>query len=190
MLRIREAGPDDEAFVVGLVPRFVEHGAADGHTVAEVIDGTVRGLIEALGASRDADAFWIAQDEGGTPVGFVYAVIQRDFFTGEPNLHVSEIAVDRSGAGIGTDLMEAVERLSRPHAQRHRAERVGPALLPPARLRAWPQPPRQAVGLRPLGRPSQILRPTTRDQYRSARRRRWSASRLISCRGGYLRRPG
>ena len=31
MLRLREAGPADEAFVAGLVPRFVEHGAADGH---------------------------------------------------------------------------------------------------------------------------------------------------------------
>lgn len=118
MLRLREAGPGDEAFVVGLVPRFVEHGAADGHTPAEVIAGTARVLGEALRAPRDGDVFWIAEDDGGARVGFVYAVTESDFFTREPYLHVSEIAVARSGAGAGAHLMEAVERRARERGYR------------------------------------------------------------------------
>jgi GNAT superfamily N-acetyltransferase len=113
VLHLRDAGPEDEAFVVGLVPRFVEHGVAGGHTAAEVIAGTGRVLSEALRAPRDGDVFWIADDDAGRPAGFVYAVIASDFFSGEPCLHVSEIAVARSGGGVGAAMMDAVERRAR-----------------------------------------------------------------------------
>jgi GNAT superfamily N-acetyltransferase len=113
MTRVREARPDDEAFVAELVPRFVEHGAADGHTREEVIDGTRRVLSEALHAPAPGDVFLIAEDEHGARSGFVYAVAERDFFTGEPYLHVSEIATVRSGAGAGAALMEAAETRAR-----------------------------------------------------------------------------
>ena len=110
MTRVREARPGDEAFVAGLVPRFVEHGAADGHTPEEVIEGTRRVLSEALRAAGTAgDVFLIAEDEHGARTGFVYAVAERDFFTAEPYLHVSEIATVRSGDGVGAALMEAAE---------------------------------------------------------------------------------
>ncbi len=118
MLRLRPAGPADEAFVVGLVPRFVEHGAADGHTPAEVIAGTTRVLTEALRARGEHDVFLIAEDERGERAGFVYAVTERDFFTREPYLHVSEIAAARSGAGAGRALMAAAESWAREHGYR------------------------------------------------------------------------
>ncbi|MEA2720655.1 MAG: hypothetical protein QOJ39_2519 [Candidatus Eremiobacteraeota bacterium] len=117
-MTIREAGPDDEAFIVGLVPRFVEHGAADGHPPDEVIEGTARVLREALRAPQRGELVLIAQDDGGEPAGFVYAVTERDFFTGEEYAHVSEIAVARSGAGVGAELMDAVERWSRERGHR------------------------------------------------------------------------
>ena len=118
MLRLRDAGPEDEAFVVGLVPRFIEHGVAGGHTAEEVIGGTARVLAEALRAPREGDVFWIAVDDAGAPTGFVYAVTERDFFTGEPYFHISEIAVARSGAGTGAALMDAVERRARERGYR------------------------------------------------------------------------
>ncbi len=110
MTRVREARPDDEAFVAGLVPRFVEHGAADGHAPATVIEGTVRVLREALRSPEPDDVVLIAEDERGEPLGFAYAVTERDFFTRERYAHVSEIAVARSGEGAGAILMDAVER--------------------------------------------------------------------------------
>ena len=109
MTRLREAHAGDEAFVCGLAPRFVEHGAADAHTPAEVIDGTRRVLREALRARPERDLFLIAEDDGAEPVGFVYAVTEPDFFTGEPYLHISEIATARSGGGVGAALMAGAE---------------------------------------------------------------------------------
>jgi GNAT superfamily N-acetyltransferase len=106
---VRPARPDDEPFVVELVPRFVEHGAADGHTPDEVIAGTARVLGAALRAPRAGELFLIAEDAPGERAGFAYAVTERDFFTSEPYVHVSEIAVARSGRQIGAALMEAVE---------------------------------------------------------------------------------
>jgi ribosomal protein S18 acetylase RimI-like enzyme len=113
LIRLRDARADDVAFVVGLVPRFVEHGAADGHSREEVIAGTSRVLREAIAAPQPGDIFLIGEDDGGERVGFVYAVTERDFFTGESYAHVSEIAVVRSGAGVGPQLMDAIERWAR-----------------------------------------------------------------------------
>jgi GNAT superfamily N-acetyltransferase len=117
-MTLREAHAGDEEFVVGLVPRFVEHGAADGHAPETVIDGTSRVLRGALRDPRRGEVVLIAEDELGEPAGFVYAVTQRDFFTGEEYAHVSEIAVVRSGAGVGAELMDAVERWSRERGYR------------------------------------------------------------------------
>lgn len=113
MITLRDARTDDEAFVAGLVPRFVEHGAADGHTTAEVIDGTRRVLREALRDVPPGALFLIAEDDAGERAGFVYAVTESDFFTAEPYLHISELATARSGAGVGAALMAAVEARAR-----------------------------------------------------------------------------
>lgn len=112
-MRLRSATPGDDAFVAGLVPRFVEHGVAGGHTRDEVIAGTRRVLSEALRAARPDELFLIGETAEGERTGFVYAVTERDFFTGEPYVHVSEIAVVRSGEGVGTALMAAVESWAR-----------------------------------------------------------------------------
>ncbi|MBV8749006.1 MAG: GNAT family N-acetyltransferase [Candidatus Eremiobacteraeota bacterium] len=108
-LTLRAATNADEAFIHALVPRFVEHGAADGHTDDEVIDGTRRVLSDALHAQRADETILIAEDERGEPAGFIYAVTHRDFFTDEPYAHISEVAVARSGAGVGAALIEAAE---------------------------------------------------------------------------------
>ena len=108
-MSVREAREDDEDFIVGLVPRFVEHGAADGHTPQTVIEGTARVLREALHARKPGALMLVALDPAGERTGFLYAVTEHDFFTTEPYLHVSEIAVARSGAGAGGRLMEAAE---------------------------------------------------------------------------------
>ncbi|GAC1579996.1 MAG: hypothetical protein NVS3B7_14350 [Candidatus Elarobacter sp.] len=110
---VREAREADEAFVVGLVPRFTEHGLAGGHTRDEVIEGTSRVLREALRDATSDDVVLVAEDDAGERIGFAYAVTHRDFFTGERYAHVSEIAVARSGAGVGGELMDAIEGWAR-----------------------------------------------------------------------------
>jgi GNAT superfamily N-acetyltransferase len=115
---VRPARDDDERFIVSLVPRFTEHGIAGGHTRDEVISGTARVLREALRARRPGEVFLVADDDAGERAGFVYAVADRDFFTGEDYLHVSEIAALRSGDGAGAALMEAVEAHARARGYR------------------------------------------------------------------------
>lgn len=115
---IRPARPDDADFVASLVPRFVEHGVPGGHSSEDVIAGTERVLRSALDHAADDEFFAIAQDVAGERAGFAYAVTHRDFFTGEPYAHVSEIATVASGAGVGTALMEAVESWARERGYR------------------------------------------------------------------------
>ena len=112
-MKVRDARAGDEAFVVKLVPRFVEHGAADGHTPQTVVEGTSRVLRAALRERGPGELFLIAEDERGERTGFVYAVTARDFFTEEEYAHVSEIAVVHSGGGTGAALMDAVDRWAR-----------------------------------------------------------------------------
>ncbi len=117
-MKVRDARAGDEAFVVELVPRFVEHGAADGHAPQTVTEGTSRVLRAALRERRPGELFLIAEDERGERTGFVYAVTVRDFFTDEEYAHVSEIAVVRSGGGTGAALMDAVDRWARERGYR------------------------------------------------------------------------
>ena len=118
MIRLREATVSDGDFIVSLVPRFVEHGAADGHSPETVIEGTARVLRGALRSPREGDVFLIAEDEHGNRAGFAYAVTLRDFFTNERYAHVSEIAVAQSGGGVGAELMDALEAWSRARGYR------------------------------------------------------------------------
>ncbi len=117
-MRVREARADDAAFVAGLVPRFVEHGAADGHTPEEVVAGTRRVLHDALDTPQPGDVFLIAENDAGERTGFIYAVTESDFFTEEPYLHVSEIATVHSGDGVGALLMDAAETRARERGYR------------------------------------------------------------------------
>lgn len=117
-MTVREARDDDEEFILGLVPRFVENGIAGGHTLDEVIEGTSRVLRDSLHAHRPGEAFFVAEDDAGERLGFAYVVCERDFFTDEEYAHVSEIAVARSDEGAGGALMDAADRWSRERGHR------------------------------------------------------------------------
>jgi GNAT superfamily N-acetyltransferase len=116
-MTVREARAGDVPFVVGLVPRFVEHGAADGHTADDVIEGTARVLREAIERPQPDDLVLVAE-ENGERAGFLYAVTASDFFTCERYLHVSEVVVVRSSTGVGARLMEAAETWARERGYR------------------------------------------------------------------------
>jgi len=113
VMRLRDGTPTDGDFVAALASRFVEHAVAGGHTREEVIVGTARALRRALASPREDVLFLIAEDERGERCGFVYARMERDYFTDEPTVHVEEVAATRSGEAIGSALMDAAEAWAR-----------------------------------------------------------------------------
>jgi ribosomal protein S18 acetylase RimI-like enzyme len=109
---VRPARPDDRAVILALAARFAETrpGWRGEH---EVTSGTVRVLAAALDEPKDDETFLAAVDEHDRTVGFIYLVIHHDFFTNEPYVHISELAAERDGAGIGRALMESGEAWTR-----------------------------------------------------------------------------
>ncbi len=126
VIHVRPAQPSDEAFVADLAVRFGTT-RAPWRGYAEVVDGTRRQLTAAFDNWREGDAIFIAFDERGVRVGFVYIVTHDDFFTGERHAHISEIATIVDGNGAGSVLMEAAEAWARERGSRYLSLNVNDA---------------------------------------------------------------
>jgi ribosomal protein S18 acetylase RimI-like enzyme len=109
VVTVRAARPEDEAFVVSLSGRFAETRPA-WRGEREVTEGTAVQLRRAFAEPTEGAAILIAEDAAGGAVGFAYAVLHDDFFTGELHGHLSEVAVAREGTGAGAALVRAVEQ--------------------------------------------------------------------------------
>jgi len=113
-LHIREARADDMEFVA-LVPRFVAFELPPWRDRAETADG-VRRDIERHFAERPEDScLFVAETMLGVRAGFLHLQATRDFFTGAPNGHISDIVVapDLDGHGIGGRLLAFAESWAR-----------------------------------------------------------------------------
>jgi ribosomal protein S18 acetylase RimI-like enzyme len=109
---IRAAEERDRAMILRLAARFAERKPID-RTDEEVTRGTTRVLGAALGTPRDDEAFFVATDGDDRAIGFIYLITHHDFFTDEPYVHISEVAVERDGGGVGRALIEAGEAWAR-----------------------------------------------------------------------------
>lgn len=109
MVQIRNATPDDRAFILGLTPRFAEFELPPWRSRATIVGGTAEQLRRALESADDRSAVLLAVAPDGAPLGFAWTVLVPDFYTGEPVGKISEIAVLRSGQGVGRALMAACE---------------------------------------------------------------------------------
>jgi ribosomal protein S18 acetylase RimI-like enzyme len=109
---IRPARPEDRAAILALAARFAETRPG-WRGESEVTSGTVRVLGAALDEPKDDETFLVAADAHDRAVGFIYLVTHHDFFTDEPYVHISELAAERDGAGIGRALMAAGEAWTR-----------------------------------------------------------------------------
>ena len=125
-ISVRAAVPSDRAFVLDLAERFGPTRAA-WRGYAEVVDGTRAVLAAALDARREGEAVLIAVRGADEAVGCVYLITQRDFFTGEPHGHISEIATSADGGGAGRSLMDAAESWSRERGFRYLSLNVNDA---------------------------------------------------------------
>ncbi|MFY9551295.1 MAG: GNAT family N-acetyltransferase [Thermoanaerobaculia bacterium] len=112
---VRNARPDDRAFVMEAAGRLGEFGAPPGRTASEIVGGETRTLSRFFAAPSETEALLVAEGAGGERLGFVFLEGAKDYFTGEPHGHVGILAVSREaeGTGAGRALLEAAESWSR-----------------------------------------------------------------------------
>lgn len=116
--RVRPATPEDRAFILGLVPRFVEFGVPQWHDPRDIISAIERALDNPIGPPAGDPALMVAEGGAGERLGFIRMETRPDHFTGEKRGYVSEIAVAENGEGVGRILMEAGEAWARDRGYR------------------------------------------------------------------------
>lgn len=107
-IKIRDADAGDDAFVLSLVERFVGFELPAWRRRNDCANGIRRDLGRALEESPPGEALFVAEDADGERVGFVRLQKTRDFFSGRPNCHISDLVVahGRDGRGIGRALLD------------------------------------------------------------------------------------
>lgn len=114
LIRLAE---DDDDFILGLVPRFVDFTLPPWRRRHECIEGIRNELLRHLEEQPPNSFLFVAEDGDGEPVGFVHLQKTQDFFTGRSNCHISDLAVARQqeGRGVGRALLEHAEAWAREH---------------------------------------------------------------------------
>jgi ribosomal protein S18 acetylase RimI-like enzyme len=107
-IRIRPADAGDDAFILSLVERFVGFDLPKWRKKSECAAGIRRDIKQALENLPPGEAVFIAEDARGERVGFMRLQKTRDFFSGKPNCHISDLAVahGHDGQGIGGALLD------------------------------------------------------------------------------------
>lgn len=128
-LHIRLADVEDDAFILGLVPRFVDgFELPKGRRRGEFLEGIRRDIARHLTEQPAGTHVFVAENDDGERVGFLHLHTNIDFFSGGPNCHISDLAVadGHDGQGIGRALLAYAERWAR----EHRCKTLGLAVFP------------------------------------------------------------
>jgi ribosomal protein S18 acetylase RimI-like enzyme len=110
-VQIRPATIADRAFILNLVPRFVEFGSPTGRNPDQVVHSIAKEIDRAIVSYPTPQNIFIAVDPAGKSLGFIFLEALTDFFTQERHAHISDIVVipEASGQGIGQALMAYAE---------------------------------------------------------------------------------
>lgn len=127
-LLVRAASAEDDDFILGLVPRFVEFELPRWRKRHVVTEGIRRDLAAHLENPPPASFMYIAETDDGERVGFLHVQTMTDFFSGGLNCHVSDLVVapGHDGQGIGRALLAWAEAFAR----EHRCERLTLGVFP------------------------------------------------------------
>lgn len=114
LIRLAE---DDDDFILGLVPCFVDFPLPPWRKRHECIEGIRADLVRHLDNQPPNSFVFVAEDEGGVPVGFMHLQKTQDFFNGRTNCHISDLAVapGHEGQGVGRALLAHAEDWAREH---------------------------------------------------------------------------
>lgn len=120
-IRIRLAAADDDAFVLGLVRRFVEFELPPWRRRGECAKGIRDDLARHLAEQPPGSHVFVAEDDDGERVGFLHLQTVSDYFTGAQNCHIADVAVApaHEGRGVGSALLAFAEDWARQHHCRH-----------------------------------------------------------------------
>jgi ribosomal protein S18 acetylase RimI-like enzyme len=113
---------DDEAFLVGLMPRLADFPLPAWRTADEIARADRDLLHGALTGTLPHSAILVAElQPGGERAGYVFAATKHDYFTRAAHAHVEVIAVtpDAERRGVARALMDAIEEWARRRGYRH-----------------------------------------------------------------------
>jgi GNAT superfamily N-acetyltransferase len=112
---IRSARLDDEEFIISLLPRLVEFGPPPWRDAVQMTAIDTQVLSERLSTQAPDAAIFIAEDENGTPLGFIHLRTATDYYTREEHGHIADIVVasESEGLGVGRALIAKGEEWAR-----------------------------------------------------------------------------
>lgn len=110
-MRIRPAAPADSAFIDRLAPRLLDFGTVPGRDPDSMVARDREVLAAALQSHSIDDAVFVADDDEGTPLGFIHLTLVDDYYTNTETGHVADIVVapEAAGRGVGSALMAFAE---------------------------------------------------------------------------------
>lgn len=99
---------------------LVEFGPPPWRDPAQMTATDVMVLSESLSAHSPDIALFVAEDEGGSALGFIHLRTETDYFTREEHGHIADIVVSHEGEGrgVGRSLVEAGEEWARSRGYR------------------------------------------------------------------------
>lgn len=112
-LTIRPARHDDEAFLVGLMPRLADFPLPAWRSAEEIARADRQLLRDSLNGVLEHSAILVAElSPGGERAGYVFATTKHDYFTRAAHAHVEILAVESAaqGRGVARALMDAIEQ--------------------------------------------------------------------------------
>ena len=112
---VRSFVSTDSEFILSLISRFSEFDLPEWRRMNDIDNTNRQALLKAIEEPEPESTIFVAEEETVGPVGFVHLQTRIDYFNGEKQGYISDIAVDSAfeGRGIGRMLLETAENWSR-----------------------------------------------------------------------------
>jgi ribosomal protein S18 acetylase RimI-like enzyme len=114
-ISVRSFIPQDKDFILSLVSRFSEFELPEWQHTDEIDNTNRLALLKAMEQPEPESAIFVAEDETAGPVGFIHLQTRIDYFNGEKQGYISDIAVDSSyeSRSVGGMLLGKAESWNR-----------------------------------------------------------------------------